>query len=78
VIDWDDELGATNVRMTFRTYKVYVEKLRCVAQARGFKLGGHLSIGAALNHIIGKYDDTEERAKVASLPSEKPKRRRRQ
>jgi len=77
VIDWEDKLGSTNVRITFRTYKVYVQKLTVVARAHGFRLGARLSLGAALNHIIGRYDDTEETAKVASMPPEpEPVRRR--
>lgn len=59
-----DELGATNARLTFRTFKVYVEKLRVVAEAHGLLIDKRPSVGAALNMIIGKYDDSTERAKA--------------
>lgn len=65
----DDDLGATNVRITFRTYKKYVERLRVVAQAHNLRLGTRLSLGAAVNLIIGKYDDSDERARVAAMPT---------
>jgi hypothetical protein len=58
--------GATNVRLTVRTFRAYVDKLRLVARARDLRLGSRLSIGAALNYIIGKYDASEEQAIVDS------------
>ncbi len=73
----DDELGATNVRITFRTYKKYVERLRVVAQAHNLRLGSRLSLGAAVNLIIGKYNDSEERARVAAMPTPAPEQQKR-
>jgi len=58
------ELGATNVRMTFRTFKAYVQKLHVIAQAHDLRLGRRLSVAAALNMIIGKYDASAEQAMV--------------
>jgi hypothetical protein len=58
-------LGATNVRLTFRTFRTYVRKLKVIAEAHDLRLGRHLSLGAALNLIISKYDASEEEAKVA-------------
>lgn len=54
------ELGATNVRLTFRTFKPFVRKLLGIAQAHDLRLGRRLSLGAALNLIIGAYDDSRE------------------
>lgn len=68
-----EELGAKSERLTFRTYRAYVEKLRVVARAHDLRLGDDLSLGAAVNMIIGKYDDTSERAKVR--PKKKGARR---
>lgn len=56
--------GSANVRVTVRTFKAYVDKLRLVAMARDLRLGRRLSIGAAINYIISKYDTAEERELV--------------
>jgi len=69
------ELGATNVRMTFRTFKAYAQKLRVVAQAHDLRLGRRLSLGAALNLIISKYDDSADRAKVRAAKKKKGAKR---
>ena len=65
--------GATNVRLTFRTFRLYVQKLRVIAQAHDLRLGSRLSIGAALNMLIGGYDASAEQAKV---DAKKKKRKR--
>jgi hypothetical protein len=65
VLDTPAELGATNARITFRTFKVYVQKLRAIALAHDLRLGRRLSLGAALNLVIGKYDASTEQAMVA-------------
>lgn len=64
-------LGATNVRLTFRTFKAYVQKLRVVAQAHDLRLGRRLSVGAALNLLIGSYDASAEQRKVESMKKKK-------
>jgi len=69
------ELGATNVRLTFRTFRAYVQKLRTIAQAHDLRLGSRLSLGAAMNLIIEKYDDTEERSIVEKKKSKKGAKR---
>lgn len=65
------ELGATDVRLTFRTFRAYAQKLRVIAQAHDLRLGSRLSLGAALNMIIGKYDDSAERAIVEKMAKSK-------
>ena len=65
---------ATDVRLTFRTHTTTVEKLERIAKARDLTIGARHSVGAAINFVIDKYDDTEEQAKVRSV---KPKKRRR-
>ncbi len=62
--DEPTELGATNARFTFRTYKTYVAKLLLIAKAHDLRIGDEFSIGKALNMIIEKYNDSAERAKV--------------
>jgi hypothetical protein len=69
------ELGATNVRMTFRTFKAYVQKLRLIAQAHDLRLGRRLSLGAALNLIIGSYDVSPEQRTVDSMKKKKGAKR---
>ncbi len=55
--DESEDLGATSVRLTFRTFRAHFEKLRLVAKAHGLSLSG------AINKIIASYDaSTEERA----------------
>jgi hypothetical protein len=66
-------LGATNVRMTFRTFKAYVQKLRVIAQAHDLRLGRRLSLGAALNLLIGSYDASIEQRMVDKKKSKKKK-----
>jgi hypothetical protein len=66
-------LGATNVRMTFRTYKTFVQKLRVVAQAHHLHIGRRLSLGAALNLLIGSYDASKEQAMVDSIKRQRKK-----
>jgi hypothetical protein len=68
---------ATDVRLTFRTHTSSVEKLERIAKARDLTIGARHSVGAAINFVIDKYDDTEEQAKVKSgKVKAKPKRRR--
>jgi len=68
---------ATDVRLTFRTHTTSVEKLERIAKARDLTIGARHSVGAAINFVIDKYDDTEEQAKVkAGKVKAKPKRRR--
>lgn len=55
---------ATDVRVTFRTHERTVEKLRRIAKAHDLTMGARHSVGAAINFVLDKYDDTEERAKV--------------
>ncbi len=69
------ELGATNVRLTFRTFKAHMQKLRVIAQAHGLRVGRRLSLGAALNLIIGRYDAAEEQAAVESKKKSKGAKR---
>ena len=57
--------GATEVRVTFRTYRSHVDKLERVAETEGLRSGPRPSVGKALNHVIEKYEE------------ETPKRRRR-
>lgn len=69
------ELGATNVRMTFRTFRAYVQKLRVIAQAHDLRLGRRLSLGAALNLLIGSYDVSAEQRTIESRKKKKGTKR---
>jgi len=71
----DQSKLATDVRLTFRTHTSSVEKLERIAKARDLTIGARHSVGAAINFVIDKYDDTEERSKVKPGKA-KPKRRR--
>ena len=66
-------LGATNVRMTFRTFKAYAQKLRLIAQAHDLRLGRRLSLGAAINLLIGSYDASAEQRMVDRKKNSKKK-----
>jgi hypothetical protein len=55
---------ATDVRLTFRTHKTSEAKLERIARARGLTIGERYSVGAAINYVIDKYDDTVERKKL--------------
>lgn len=61
-----DSLGSTNERLTFRTYKSFVQKLKVIAEAHDLRVGRRLSLGAAINLIIGQYDASAEQAKIDS------------
>ncbi len=69
---------ATDVRLTFRTHTTTVEKLERIAKARDLTMGARHSVGAAINFVIDKYDDTEEQTKVKSKAKGRPKSKRRQ
>jgi hypothetical protein len=58
------DLGATNERFTFRTFREHVRKLHVIAEAHNLRVGSRLSLGAALNMIIGLYDASAEEAAV--------------
>lgn len=57
-------MGATDRRLTFRTYRKHVQKLKSVAEAHNLRINGRPSIGAALNLIIERYDASSELARV--------------
>lgn len=67
---------ATDVRLTFRTRTATVEKLERIAKARDLTMGARHSVGAAINFVIEKYDDTEEQAKIKARIKPRSKRRR--
>lgn len=46
---------ATDVRITFRTHKSRIEKLRKVARAHDLKSGARYSIGAAINFVVDQH-----------------------
>lgn len=73
----DRSKPATDVRLTFRTHTASVEKLERIAKARDLTIGTRHSVGAAINFVIDKYDDTEERSGTKSgKVKARPKRRR--
>jgi hypothetical protein len=61
--------------MTFRTFKAYVQKLRIIAQAHDLRLGRRLSLGAALNLLIGSYDASAEQRTIESRKKKKGAKR---
>jgi hypothetical protein len=71
----NDAVGATNVRITFRTFKAHVQKLRVIAQAHDLRLGRRLSVGAALNMLIGSYDVSAEQRTIESRKKKKGTKR---
>lgn len=56
----------TEVRLTFRTWKSFEEKLNRIAVARNLNMGKRPSVGAALNYLIENYDDSAEKKMLAA------------
>ncbi len=61
----NDNDKATDQRVTFRTHKSRIEKLRRVAEVHELKVGARYSIGAAINHVVDSYREERPKKKVA-------------
>jgi hypothetical protein len=62
---------ATDVRITFRTHKSRVEKLKRVAEVHELKVGARYSVGAAINHVVDHYRDERPKKKKKAVKRKK-------
>lgn len=53
----DDDPGASTVRLTFRTYLPYLERLFVLARKNGWTNGkGKPNLSKAVNHLVAQLD----------------------